>query len=157
MPVTMPIDVNLRTSASDGFFSSIFVVPKKDGGWRPVINLKALNHSIPHFKMESITLLKDIIRKGDFMGRLDLKDAYLTVPVVSTHWRFLRFRWKGRNYEFRTLPFGLASAPSNRNTLLPRVRDQHQKIDLRANSEDRVPRLLSRRCENAPSSSPKRK
>ena len=73
----------------------------------------ALNQFVynPHFKMESITSPKDIVRRRDFMGRLDLKDAYLTVSVTSKHWRFLRFRWRRQGYEFRTIPFGLASAP----------------------------------------------
>uniref|UniRef100_A0A1X7U1D4 Uncharacterized protein n=1 Tax=Amphimedon queenslandica TaxID=400682 RepID=A0A1X7U1D4_AMPQE len=37
-----------------GFYSSLFLVPKKDEGMRPVINLKSLNNYIPphHFKME---------------------------------------------------------------------------------------------------------
>ena len=26
----------------DGFFSPIFIVPKKDGGWRPIINIYEL-------------------------------------------------------------------------------------------------------------------
>lgn len=98
---------------SDGFLSSIFVAPKKDGGWHPVINLKALNRFIfnPHLKVENIMSLRDIIREGDFMGRLDLKDAYTMVPVESRYWRFLKFKWKKQNYEFHTLLFGLASAP----------------------------------------------
>ena len=58
------------TSVFDGLFSLIFVVPKKDGGWCPVVNLRALNQYILnlHFKMESIASLKDIIKEGDFMG-----------------------------------------------------------------------------------------
>lgn len=61
--------------------------------------------------MENITSLKDIIQRGDLMGQLDLKDAYLSIPIAKAHWRYLRFQWKAQNYEFRTLPFGLASAP----------------------------------------------
>lgn len=60
-----------------------FVVPKKGGGHRPIINLKPLNGFIPyeHKKMESIHMLKDLLRKGDYMAKIDLKNAYLTVPV----------------------------------------------------------------------------
>lgn len=44
------------------------------------------------------------------MGHLDLKDAYLSIPIAKAHWKYLRFQWKAQNYEFRMLPFGLASA-----------------------------------------------
>jgi len=46
------------------FLSNVFLVPKKDGGFRPVINLKALNHFVPyeHFKMEGLHCLKDILQ-----------------------------------------------------------------------------------------------
>ena len=108
------------TSPAGGFFSPIFAVPKKDGGWRPIINLRRLNGYIatPHFKMESIGSLKDVIQKGDFMGKLDLKDAYLSVPIAQEHRKYLRFAWKGRYYQFRSLPFGLASAPRTFTKLL---------------------------------------
>lgn len=43
--------------------------------------------------------------------KLDLKDAYLTVPIHPSHWRFLRFHWQGKVYEYAALPFGLATAP----------------------------------------------
>lgn len=63
---------------SQGYYRNIFLVPKKDGGWRPVINLRSLNTHlrIPHFKMEGIQSLKDILRQGDFMAKLDLQDAH---------------------------------------------------------------------------------
>lgn len=45
------------------------------------------------------------------MAKLDLKDAYLTVPVCIAHQPFLRFRWRENAYQFTCLPFGLAPAP----------------------------------------------
>ena len=45
------------------------------------------------------------------MVKLDLKDAYLTIPVHPSHQKFLRFAWKGRVFQFNCLAFGLASAP----------------------------------------------
>ena len=42
-----------------GFVSSLFMITKKGGGQRPVINLKALNYFVEysHFKMEGIHML----------------------------------------------------------------------------------------------------
>lgn len=37
-------------------------------------------------------------------------DAYFTVPISASHRRFLRFRWRGVNYEFACLPASFASA-----------------------------------------------
>ena len=64
------------------FVSHIFVVPKKDGTHRPVINLKALNKFLKyqHFKMEGLQLIKDLLQKEDWMVTVDLKDTYLQQP-----------------------------------------------------------------------------
>ena len=56
-------------------------------------------------------MLRDLLRKGDIMVKIDLKDAYFTVPVWRNHQKFLRFVRKETMYEFVCLPFGLASAP----------------------------------------------
>ena len=108
------------TCLTEDFFSPIFAVPKEDGGWCPVINLQRLNRyiSTPHFKMESIASLKDMTQEGDFMGKLDLKDAYLSDPIAKEHQNFLKFTWEGQPYQFESLPFGLASAPRTFTKLL---------------------------------------
>jgi hypothetical protein len=55
---------------SSSFLSNLFIVPKKDGGSRPVINLRVLNFHLPyeHFKMEGIHLLRDILFQGDWQN-----------------------------------------------------------------------------------------
>ena len=66
-----------------GFTSQMFLVPKPDGSWRPVINLKSLNSYVVtrHFKMESIRTAKGLMQSGDWLVKLDLKDAYFSVPI----------------------------------------------------------------------------
>ena len=45
------------------------------------------------------------------MVKLDLKDAYLQVPIHQEHQCLLQFHWERKTYQFVCLPFGLTSAP----------------------------------------------
>ena len=77
----------MRTQPTQGeFLSNLFLMGKKDGGYRPVINLKMLNQFIPflYFRIEGLSQLKHIIQEGDWMYKLDLKDAYFSVPLIKT-------------------------------------------------------------------------
>ena len=95
------------------FVSPTFVAPKKGGKWRPILNLRSLNQHVdrPHFKMEDIRSLKDILQEGDFMAKLDLKEAYFSVPITEQSRSFLQFKRKDKLFQFTCLPFGLSSAP----------------------------------------------
>ena len=102
------------SKTSRGLVSRIFVVPKKDGGWRPIINLKWLNKTFldpPHFRMDTALDAAALLHPGDWTASIDLKDAYFHVPVNRRFRRFLRFGWRGRLYEYLVLPFGLCLAP----------------------------------------------
>ena len=66
--------------AQNQFLSNFFfLVRKKDGGYRPVINLKTLNQfvSYMHFKMESLQTLKYMMKERDYICKTDLKALYL--------------------------------------------------------------------------------
>lgn len=95
------------------FISSFFLVPKPDGSNRFIFNLKQLNKFIdpPHFKLENIRTALNLISREDFMGTLDLKDAYFLISIYESHRKFLRFRFKGKMYQFLCLPFGLCTNP----------------------------------------------
>ena len=101
------------TISQKSFVSQIFLVEKKEGGKRPVINLKALNTFVrrEHFKMEGLHTLPDLIQAQDWMIKLDLKDAYLQVPIHPDCQNLLQFQWEHKAYQFQCLPFGLTSAP----------------------------------------------
>jgi len=61
--------------------------------------------------MEGIHVVRDLLAKGDYLMRINLKDAYLVIPIHQQFHKFLCFRWEGQDFEFVCLPFGLASAP----------------------------------------------
>ena len=51
------------------------------------------------------------IQHGDYAFSIDLQDAYLHVPIVKHHCHFLHFVWHNVPYQWKVLPFGLATAP----------------------------------------------
>ena len=94
--------------------SPMFIVPKSGGGWRPIIDLRYLNSHLepPHFKMEGLYMLLEVLRQGWHMAKIDLKDAYLTIPITQEHQCLLSSQiGAGVWMQFKCLPFGLCTAP----------------------------------------------
>jgi hypothetical protein len=56
-------------SSTEGFISGLFVIPKRSGGFRPIVNLKSLNKFVrpENLKMEGISSLQELIRHKDFL------------------------------------------------------------------------------------------
>ena len=105
--------IEMVVSAGPGFYGHLFLRAKKDGSMRPVFNLKPLNAYVTyqHFKMEGMAMATSMIEQDDWFCKIDLKDAYFAIPIHPDHRKYLRFIWKGQVYQFRVLPFGLASGP----------------------------------------------
>jgi len=92
--------------------SPLFLVPKKGGKWRPVIDLKSLNRTIdiPSFTMETPESIHAQIQPGDWAVSIDLSDAYFHIPINQKFKHFLTFCHRGTLWQFRALPFGLSTA-----------------------------------------------
>ena len=95
------------------FISPIFMIPKKSGEQRLIINLKKLNKFVKkqRFKMERAHLLRDLLIKDDWMVKIDLKEAYYAVPIHQDSQSLLSFLWDDKPFKFTCLPFGLSCAP----------------------------------------------
>ena len=96
-----------------GFYSRYFVVPKKGGGLRPILDLRRLNLALrtSKFKMLTVKSILSQIQPNTWFVTIDLKDAYFHIQIIKRHRKFLRFALEGKAYQYRVLPFGLALAP----------------------------------------------
>ncbi|KAM9954710.1 hypothetical protein ACTFIW_003310 [Dictyostelium discoideum] len=52
-----------------------------------------------------------VVKQGYYMVKLDIKKAYLHVLVDPQYRDLFRFVWKGSHYRWKTMPFGLSTAP----------------------------------------------
>lgn len=75
-------------------------------------------------------MLKDLLRPKDFLTKINLKDAYLTVPIWIHNQKFLGFIWRDTLWDFACLPFGLASAPHTLTKLVKPVVAQLRKMGI---------------------------
>ncbi|KAL0199156.1 hypothetical protein M9458_007696, partial [Cirrhinus mrigala] len=96
-----------------GFYSPYFIVPKKGGGLRPILDLRALNRALLKLPFRMLTLKRIImcVRPQDWFVAIDLKDAYFHVSILPRHRPFLWFAFEGRAYQYKVLPFGLSLSP----------------------------------------------
>ena len=67
-----------------------------------ILNLKNL-------KTESINNVLNIIRPNVYMASIDLKDAFFSVPIHSTHQKCLKFTF-GELFQFTCVPNGYGPA-----------------------------------------------
>ncbi len=83
--------------SESGFYSRYFLVPKKDGGLRPILDLRCLNHALMRrlFRMITLKQILSQIRTEDWFCSLDLKDTYFHIQIAPHHRRFLEIRLRG--------------------------------------------------------------
>jgi hypothetical protein len=117
----------------DALFSLLFPVPKSGGRWRWVLDSRRLNEAIVDrtFKMESVDVVRRMLRKNDWMTSIDLKDAFLHVPINRAHRRYLAFRAFNRNFQFAAMSLGTKCAPRTFTKLMKPVLAQLHRENIR--------------------------
>ena len=97
-------------SGTPHFYSRLFLVPKKNGKLRPVIDLSLLNQYIMKqpFKMETVKSVHEAILVHDWTISIDLTDVYLHVLIHPWSRKYLRFMFEGQVFQFTVLPFGIS-------------------------------------------------
>ena len=103
----------VHNQMSLGFFNRLFLVPKPNNKWRPILDLSKLNLFLKakKFKMETPETIRTSLQQGDWVTSIDFKDAYFHIPIQEQSRKYLRFRVQGQTYQFKALPFGLSTAP----------------------------------------------
>ena len=100
----------VQNPQSLGFYNRLFLVPKPNNRWRPILDLSKLNNYLKtqSFKMETI---RTSLQAGEWVTSIDFKDAYFHIPINSQSRKYMRFHIQDRTYQFKALPFGLSTAP----------------------------------------------
>ena len=71
--------------------------------------------------MEGLYLLPALFQTQEWMVKMDLKDAYLQIPIHPDYQHLLTFKWEEKTYKFQCLLFGLSAAPKVFTKLLKPV------------------------------------
>ena len=96
-----------------GFNNRLFLVPKPNNRWRPILELSTLN-TFPNsesFKMETPETIRTSLQLGEWVTSIDFKDAYFHILIHSQSRKYMRFHIQGQFYQFKALPFCLSTAP----------------------------------------------
>ena len=103
----------VKHQTSLGFFNRLFLVPKPNNKWRPILDLSKLNLFLKteKFKMETPETIRTSLKQGEWVTSIDFKDAYFHIPIQEQSRKYLRFHVQGQTYQFKALTFGLSTAP----------------------------------------------
>ena len=114
----------VQNQASLGFFNRLFLVPKPNNKWRPILDLSKLNLFLKteKFKMETPETIRTSLQQGEWVTSIDFKDAYFHIPIQEQSKKYLRFHVQGQTYQFKALPFGLSTAPMEFTVVVKEVK-----------------------------------
>lgn len=114
-----PIDLN-------AFYNNLVFVGKKNGDTRVCVDCTPVNAVTDDYDwpLPSLQDFRHRIAGMRYFARIDLADAFFRILVPASLRIYTSFRSKGRQYQFRRMPFGLKTAPAT----FQRFMDTHLAI-----------------------------
>ncbi len=94
--------------------SPIFLVPKKDGNFRPLIDFRRVNEVTEDEKYPLPVLRNLLMSLGQgntIVSNLDLLSGYLQIKMTPSSRALIAFSTLNGHFEFKRMPFGLKTAP----------------------------------------------
>ena len=119
----------VKNKKSLGFYNRLFLVPKPKKYTGPQHPNKFLKTE--SFKMETPETIRTSLQAGEWVTFIDFKDAYFHIPIHSQSRRYMRFHLQGQSYQFKTLPFGLSTAPMEFTVVAKEVKFLALQKDIR--------------------------
>ncbi len=102
------------TDSRSPWNSPLFLVPRKDGNFRPVIDFHRLNAATQgeQFPLPVLSeLLMNLGEGNKFFSSLDLLSSYWQVPMDPESRKLTAFSTNDGHCEWLRMPFGLKTAP----------------------------------------------
>ena len=90
----------VHNQTSLGFFNQLFLVPKPNNKWRPILDLSKLNLFLEaeKFKMETPETIRTSLKQGEWVTSINFKDAYFHISIQEQSRKYLRFHVEGQTY-----------------------------------------------------------
>ena len=124
--ISGPFDLDYKFKFGKLFLAPVFVVPKPNGTWRPIVHLsykKYINQftindllceymkTVQYIRFREVVNLVNNAGPGAYIFLIDAQDAYYRVPTHPDDWKYMGIKWAKKLWVFRSLQMGCASSP----------------------------------------------
>ena len=97
----------VQSQKSLGFFNQLFLVPKPNNKWRPILDLSKLNLFLKaeKFKMETPETIRTSLQQGEWFTSIDFKDAYFHILIQEQSRKYLDISCPGSDIPVQSTAF----------------------------------------------------
>ena len=136
--------IELAPPNTPGFYSRLFLVPKNSGGWRPVIDLSALNKHVvkPEFVMETAESIRLALPLHAWVVSIDLQDAFFYVsihPIARKYMMFVSLSVQSPAIRPQTSPLDIHNGSQGASDTSPQARYIPPPVSRRLGNPTRGP------------------